>query len=454
MNSSLDLKDKYYKIIDDWINGFTIDKIKIYLFSEPIIKLPISDTEIEENDIILQEKVLLKKLLGLDKEDISEDEKYFNTNIMNVIDHINSNIDSKEYSYKKFIEFSLKFTELYDIIYKLHKYMDNIHRIVLTKSNMIDISTNKNYLDLYIDSMVRLTTTNYINIYYNFKEFYSKKEEYINDIYHSFNFLFPDNLDLVKQINIELYLITPSATILKVSDFDKINNNIENINKLSYQELNKYSDISSFVEDKGLNIDKSVVKNLSNINTPTYQESMLNTIRNTIAYRFLPDHIVEEISKKDEEIEKSLVDNLLRIKYEDPETEHDLIMSFLDKYTTEDDYIKSVLYTELDPVTLSKSSLVYESDEELEEFFNKLGSIYIKEELPLIINPEIEIEKIEYTKYLVYTINISNGLSIMRIDNEYEYEKYCMKNNNVKNYKILREINGIKFYLLNYKNLI
>ena len=57
MNSSLDLKDKYYKIIDDWINGFTIDKIKIYLFSEPIIKLPISDTEIEENDIILQEKV-------------------------------------------------------------------------------------------------------------------------------------------------------------------------------------------------------------------------------------------------------------------------------------------------------------------------------------------------------------------------------------------------------------
>ena len=129
MNSSLDLKDKYYKIIDDWINGFTIDKIKIYLFSEPIIKLPISDTEIEENDIILQEKVLLRKLLRLDKEDISEDEKYFNTNIMNVIDHINSNIDSKEYDYKNFIDFSLKFTELYDIIYKLHKYMDNIHRI-------------------------------------------------------------------------------------------------------------------------------------------------------------------------------------------------------------------------------------------------------------------------------------------------------------------------------------
>ena len=454
MNSSLDLKDKYYKIIDDWINGFTIDKIKIYLFSEPIIKLPISDTEIEENDIILQEKVLLRKLLGLDKEDISEDEKYFNTNIMNVIDHINSNIDSKEYSYKKFIEFSLKFTELYDIIYKLHKYMDNIHRIVLTKSNMIDISTNKNYLDLYIDSMVRLTTTNYINIYYNFKEFYSKKEEYINDIYHSFNLLFPDNLDLVKQINIELYLITPSATILKVSDFDKINNNIENINKLSYQELNKYSDISSFVEDKGLNIDKSIVKNLSNINIPTYQESMLNTIRNTIAYRFLPDHIVEEIGKKDEEIEDALVDNLLRIKYEDPETENDLIMSFLDKYTTEDDCIKSVSYTILDPDMLSKSSVVYESDEELEEFFNKLGSIYIKEELPLIINPEIEIEKIEYTKYLVYTINISNGSSIMRIDNDYEYEKYHMKNNNIKNYKLLREINGIKFYLLNYKNLI
>ena len=448
MNSSLELKDKYYKIIDDWINGFTIDKIKIYLFSEPIIKLPISDTEIEENSIILQEKVLLRKLLRLDKEDISEDEKYFNTNIMNVIDHINSNIDSKEYDYKKFIEFSLKFTELYDIIYKLHRYMDNIHRIVLTKSNMIDISTNKNYLDLYIDSMVRLTTTNYINIYYNFKEFYSKKEEYINDIYHSFNFLFPDNLDLVKQINIELYLITPSATILKVSDFDKINNNIENINKLSYQELNKYSDISSFVEDKGLNIDKSVVKNLYNINIPTYQESMLDTIRNTIAYRFLPDHIVEEIGKKDEEIEDVLVDNLLKIRYEDPETENDLIMSFLDKCTTEDDYIKSVSYAELYPGTLSKSSLVYESDEELEVFFNKLSSIYIKEELPLIINPEIEIEKIEYTKYLVYTINISNGSSIMRIDNE--YEKYWMKNNNVKNYKLLREINGIKFYLLNY----
>ena len=452
MNSSLDLKDKYYKIIDDWINGFTIDKIKIYLFSEPIIKLPISDTEIEENDIILQEKVLLRKLLRLDKEDISEDEKYFNTNIMNVIDHINSNIDSKEYSYKKFIEFSLKFTELYDIIYKLHRYMDIIHRIVLIKSNIIDISTNKNYLDLYIDSMVRLTTTNYINIYYNFKEFYSKKEEYINDIYHSFNFLFPDNLDLVKQINIELYLITPSATILKVSDFDKINNNIENINKLSYQELNKYSDISSFVEDKGLNIDKSIVKNLYNINIPTYQESMLNTIRNTIAYRFLPDHIVEEIGKKDEEIENSLVDNLLKIRYEDPETENDLIMSFLDKYTTEDGYIKSVSYTELYPGTLSKSSLVYESDEELEAFFNKLSGIYIKEELPLIINPEIEIEKIEYTKYLVYTINISNGSSIIRIDNE--YEKYWMKNNNVKNYKLLREIDGIKFYLLNYKNLI
>ena len=448
MNSSLELKDKYYKIIDDWINGFTIDKIKIYLFSEPIIKLPISDTEIEENNIILQEKVLLRKLLRLDKEDTSEDEKYFNTNIMNVIDHINSNIDSKEYSYKKFIEFSLKFTELYDIIYKLHKYMDNIHRIVLIKSNIIDISTNKNYLDLYIDSMVRLTTTNYINIYYNFKEFYSKKEEYINDIYHSFNFLFPDNLDLVKQINIELYLITPSATILKVSDFDKINNNIESINKLSYQELNKYSDISSFVEDKGLNIDKSVVKNLYNINIPTYQESMLDTIRNTIAYRFLPDHIVEEIGKKDEEIEDVLVDNLLKIRYEDPETENDLIMSFLDKYTTENDYIKSVLYTELDPDMLSKSSLVYESDEELEAFFNKLGSIYIKEELPLIINPEIEIEKIECTKYLVYTINISSGSSIMRIDNE--YEKYHMKNNNVKNYKLLREINGIKFYLLNY----
>ena len=452
MNPSLELKDKYYKIIDDWINGFTIDKIKIYLFSEPIIKLPISDTEIEENDIILQEKVLLRKLLRLDKEDISEDEKYFNTNIMNVIDHINSNIDSKEYSYKKFIEFSLKFTELYDIIYKLHRYMDIIHRIVLIKSNIIDISTNKNYLDLYIDSMVRLTTTNYINIYYNFKEFYSKKEEYINDIYHSFNFLFPDNLDLVKQINIELYLITPSATILKVSDFDKINNNIENINKLSYQELNKYSDISSFVEDKGLNIDKSIVKNLSNINIPTYQESMLNTIRNTIAYRFLPDHIVEEIGKKDEEIENSLVDNLLKIRYEDPETENDLIMSFLDKYTTEDDYIKSVSYIGTNPdILLSESSPAYESDEELEEFFNKLGSIYIKEELPLIINPEIEIEKIEYTKYLVYTINISNGLSIMRIDNEYEYEKYHMKNNNIKNYKLLREINGIKFYLLNYK---
>ena len=397
-------------------------------------------------------KVLLRKLLRLDKEDISEDEKYFNTNIMNTIDHINSNIDSKEYSYKKFIEFSLKFTELYDIIYKLHRYMDIIHRIVLIKSNIIDISTNKNYLDLYIDSMVRLTTTNYINIYYNFKEFYSKKEEYINDIYHSFNFLFPDNLDLVKQINIELYLITPSATILKVSDFDKINNNIENINKLSYQELNKYSDISSFVEDKGLNIDKSVVKNLYNINISTYQESMLDTIRNTIAYRFLPDHIVEEIGKKDEEIENSLVDNLLKIRYEDPETENDLIMSFLDKYTTEDDYIKSVSYTELYPGTLSKSSLVYESDEELEAFFNKLSSIYIKEELPLIINPEIEIEKIEYTKYLVYTINISNGSSIIRIDNE--YEKYWMKNNNVKNYKLLREIDGIKFYLLNYKNLI
>ena len=82
-----------------------------------------------------------------------------------------------------------------------------------------------------------------------------------------------------------------------------------------------------------------------------------------------------------------------------------------------------------------------------------MGSIYIKEELPLIINPEIEIEKIEYTKYLVYTINISNGSSIMRIDNGYEYEKYHMKNN-IKNYKLLREIDGIKFYLLNYKNLI
>ena len=57
----------------------------------------------------------------IDKEDISEDEKYFNTNIMNVIDHINSNIDSKEYSYKNFIEFSLKFTELYYIICKLHR---------------------------------------------------------------------------------------------------------------------------------------------------------------------------------------------------------------------------------------------------------------------------------------------------------------------------------------------
>lgn len=452
MNSSLDLKDKYYKIIDDWINGFTIDKIKIYLFSEPIIKLPISDTEIEENSIILQEKVLLQKLLGLDKEDISEDEKYFNTNIMNVIDHINSNIDSKEYSYKNFIEFSLKFTELYDIIYKLHRYMDNIHRIVLIKSNIIDISTNKNYLDLYIDSMVRLTTTNYINIYYNFKEFYSKKEEYINDIYHSFNFLFPDNLDLVKQINIELYLITPSATILKVSDFDKINNNIENINKLSYQELNKYSDISSFVEDKGLNIDKSIVKNISNINIPTYQESMLNTIRNTIAYRFLPDHIVEEISKKDEEIEKSLVDNLLRIKYEDPETEHDLIMSFLDKYTTEDDYIKSVSYIGTNPDTLlSDLSPVYESDEELEEFFNKLGSIYIKDELPLIINPGVVLEKIEDTQNLIYAINISNGSSIMRVDND--FEEFYIKNSNmhVKNHRLLREINGVKFYLVNYQ---
>lgn len=451
MNSSLDLKDKYYKIIDDWINGFTIDKIKIYLFSEPIIKLPISDTEIEENSIILQEKVLLRKLLGLDKEDISEDEKYFNTNIMNMIDHINSNIDSKEYSYKKFIEFNLKFTELYDIIYKLHRYMDNIHRIVLIKSNIIDISTNKNYLDLYIDSMVRLTTTNYINIYYNFKEFYSKKEEYINDIYHSFNFLFPDNLDLVKQINIELYLITPSATILKVSDFDKINNNIENINKLSYQELNKYSDISSFVEDKGLNIDKSIVKNLYNINTPTYQESMLDTIRNTIAYRFLPDHIVEEISKKDEEIEKSLVDNLLRIKYEDPETEHDLIMSFLDKYTTEDDYIKSVSYIGTNPdLLLSDLSPVYESDEELEEFFNKLGSIYIKEELPLIINPGVVLEKIEDTQNLIYAINISNGSSIMRVDND--FEEFYIKNSNmhVKNHRLLREINGVKFYLVNY----
>ena len=451
MNSSLDLKDKYYKIIDDWINGFTIDKIKIYLFSEPIIKLPISDTEIEENDIILQEKVLLRKLLRLDKEDISEDEKYFNTNIMNVIDHINSNIDSKEYSYKKFIEFSLKFTELYDIIYKLHRYMDIIHRIVLIKSNIIDISTNKNYLDLYIDSMVRLTTTNYINIYYNFKEFYSKKEEYINDIYHSFNFLFPDNLDLVKQINIELYLITPSATILKVSDFDKINNNIENINKLSYQELNKYSDISSFVEDKGLNIDKSIVKNLSNINIPTYQESMLNTIRNTIAYRFLPDHIVEEIGKKDEEIEDALVDNLLRIKYEDPETEHDLIMSFLDKYTTEDDYIKSVSYIGTNPdILLSESSPVYESDEELEEFFNKLGSICIKEELPLIINPGVVLEKIEDTQNLIYAINISNGSSIMRVDND--FEEFYIQNSNVyvKNHMLLREINGVKFYLVNY----
>ena len=452
MNSSLDLKDKYYKIIDDWINGFTIDKIKIYLFSEPIIKLPISDTEIEENSIILQEKVLLQKLLGLDKEDISEDEKYFNTNIMNVIDHINSNIDSKEYSYKNFIEFSLKFTELYDIIYKLHRYMDNIHRIVLIKSNIIDISTNKNYLDLYIDSMVRLTTTNYINIYYNFKEFYSKKEEYINDIYHSFNFLFPDNLDLVKQINIELYLITPSATILKVSDFDKINNNIENINKLSYQELNKYSDISSFVEDKGLNIDKSIVKNLYNINIPTYQESMLNTIRNTIAYRFLPDHIVEEISKKDEEIEKSLVDNLLRIKYEDPETENDLIMSFLDKYTTEDDYIKSVSYIGTNPdLLLSDRSPVYESDEELEEFFNKLGSICIKEELPLIINPGVVLEKIEDTQNLIYAINISNGSSIMRVNND--FEEFYIKNSNihVKNHMLLREINGVKFYLVNYQ---
>ena len=452
MNSSLDLKDKYYKIINDWINGFTIDKIKIYLFSEPIIKLPISDTEIEENNIILQEKVLLQKLLGLDKEDISEDEKYFNTNIMNMIDHINSNIDSKEYSYKNFIEFSLKFTELYDIIYKLHRYMDNIHRIVLIKSNIIDISTNKNYLDLYIDSMVRLTTTNYINIYYNFKEFYSKKEEYINDIYHSFNFLFPDNLDLVKQINIELYLITPSATILKVSDFDKINNNIENINKLSYQELNKYSDISSFVEDKGLNIDKSVVKNISNINIPTYQESMLNTIRNTIAYRFLPDHIVEEISKKDEEIEKSLVDNLLRIKYEDPETENDLIMSFLDKYTTEDDYIKSVSYIGTNPdLLLSDLSPVYESDEELEEFFNKLGSICIKEELPLIINPGVVLEKIEDTQNLIYAINISNGSSIMRVNND--FEEFYIKNSNVyvKNHMLLREINGVKFYLVNYQ---
>lgn len=451
MNSSLDLKDKYYKIIDDWINGFTIDKIKIYLFSEPIIKLPISDTEIEENSIILQEKVLLQKLLRLDKEDINEDEKYFNTNIMNVIDHINSNIDSKEYNYKELIEFSLKFTELYDIIYKLHRYMDNIHRIVLIKSNIIDISTNKNYLDLYIDSMVRLTTTNYINIYYNFKEFYSKKEEYINDIYHSFNFLFPDNLDLVKQINIELYLITPSATILKVSDFDKINNNIENINKLSYQELNKYSDISSFVEDKGLNIDKSVVKNLYNINTPTYQESMLNTIRNTIAYRFLPDHIVEEISKKDEEIEKSLVDNLLKIKYEDPETEYDLIMSFLDKYTTEDDYIKSVSYIGTNPdLLLSDLSPVYESDEELEEFFNKLGSICIKEELPLIINPGVVLEKIEDTQNLIYAINISNGSSIMRVDND--FEEFYIKNSNmhVKNHRLLREINGVKFYLVNY----
>lgn len=452
MNSSLDLKDKYYKIIDDWINGFTIDKIKIYLFSEPIIKLPISDTEIEENDIILQEKVLLRKLLRLDKEDISEDEKYFNTNIMNVIDHINSNIDSKEYSYKNFIEFRLKFTELYDIIYRLHRYMDNIHRIVLIKSNIIDISTNKNYLDLYIDSMVRLTTTNYINIYYNFKEFYSKKEEYINDIYQSFNYLFPDNLDLVKQINIELYLITPSATILKVSDFDKINNNIENINKLSYQELNKYSDISSFVEDKGLNIDKSVVKNLYNINTPTYQESMLNTIRNTIAYRFLPDHIVEEISKKDEEIEKSLVDNLLRIKYEDPETENDLIMSFLDKYTTEDDYIKSVSYIGTNPdLLLSDLSPVYESDEELEEFFNKLGSICIKEELPLIINPGVTLEKIEDTQNLIYAINISNGSSIMRVNND--FEEFYIKNSNayVKNHMLLREINCVKFYLVNYQ---
>ena len=99
----------------------------------------------------------------------------------------------------------------------------------------------------------------------------------------------------------------------------------------------------------------------------------------------------------------------------------------------------------------SKSSLVYESDEELEAFFNKLSGIYIKEELPLIINPEIEIEKIEDTQNLIYAINISNGSSIMRVNND--FEEFYIKNSNVyvKNHMLLREINGVKFYLVNYQ---
>lgn len=448
MYSLNELEEKYYNILDEWINGFTIKNIKIYLFSEPLIKLPLSQTEREGNNITVEEIALYTKLLGFNKKELDDNESLFEAQIFNIVNYFNENLSCKNYSYTDAILFKRKFPKIYELLRNIHHNLISVFDLLFFNPNIINIASKKNFLDMYIDNMVRVTKDDHIDLYYNFNEFYSNKETYVNQIYNSFNFLFgnTDHAELINKISMEFYLITPSGTILKVTDFDKINSNLSSINDISYKEVFKYPSIPELTEAKGFDQNTFIDLALNQIAQSSFQEKILNTIRNIIATRYLPAHIVEEINKDDTKIENELVNNILDNRKEDPGTEYELIIGLLNDYATEDNTIDSIDCFGLKPDDLHAPASTYTTEEDIEKFFNKLENIHIKSDINLISDEWTE--NIEYTSYFVYAINLKDGITIMRLYDKYKKE-YIENNKNVETYEIIKEIENIGFYLIN-----
>ena len=449
MYSLNELEERYYNILDEWINSFTIKNIKIYLFSEPLINLPLSQTKYEGNNITIEEIALYTKLLGFNKKELDDNESLFETQIFNIVNYFNESLNCKNYSYTDAIVFKRKFPKIYELLRNIHHNLISVFDLLFYNPNIINIASKKNFLDMYIDNMVKVTKDDHIDLYYNFNEFYSNKETYVNQIYNSFNFLFgnTDHAELVNKISMEFYLITPSGTILKVTDFDKINSNLSSINDISYKEVFKYPDLLKLLEDKGFDQNTFIDLAMNQITQSSFQEKVLNTIRNIIATRYLPAHIVEEINKDDSIIENELVDNILDNRKEDPSTEYELIIGLLDDYASDDNTIESIDCFGLNTDDKNRPvASTCTTEEDIEKFFNKLENINIKSDINLV-SDELT-ENIENTRYFVYAINLKDGITIMRFYDKYKKE-YIENNKNVKTYENIKEIKNIEFYLIN-----
>lgn len=146
---------------------------------------------------------------------------------------------------------------------------------------------------------------------------------------------------------INFFLLTPSGDIFKISDFDKINNNIDKIQKISEDNLAKFNTVSEHLDRLKLNEKTICLGNIDKDTISEFSEKMVEEVRVSVLTKSLQDYIFDYVEKGKDIVEKSTIDSINQTRDEDDKditNEMKIIQSIFEEFLSEDSTIESCEY--------------------------------------------------------------------------------------------------------------